>query len=117
MVAITSIEDYDTDSFAIRQYDAVQFDQPDGSSPNQDAIYQYRNHLQTVAGKTESTCHYIPTTGSRIKVSPRLIPAHYCTEVECQISQMLAKEIIECRSSPWMTPMLFVLKKSDELCL
>ena len=44
-----------------------------------------------------------------------MIPVHYREEVETQIQQMLDQGIIEESSSPWMTPAVFVNKKSGEL--
>ena len=45
----------------------------------------------------------------------RRVPAHYWSEVERQISQMLKQGIIAESSSPWMAPVVFVPKKSGKL--
>ena len=71
----------------------------------------------TVPGLTSLACHYIPTSGSSIRVPPRWIPAHYRNEVEIQIKDMLAQGIIEESASSWMVPAVFVKKKSGELRL
>ena len=62
-----------------------------------------------------SYSYNIPTKGSPIRVPPRHVPAHYRSEVERQISQMLKQGIIAESSSPWMAPAVFVAKKSGEL--
>ena len=59
--------------------------------------------------------HFIPTTGSPIKIPPHRIPAN--NRVEDQLQQMLATGIIEESSNPWMAPMFFVRKKSGDLRL
>ena len=61
--------------------------------------------------------HFIPTTGSPIKIPPRRIAGNYQVEVEDQLQQMLATGIIEESSNPWMAPMVFVRKKSGDLRL
>ena len=77
--------------------------------------------LQTIfimkPGKTEGTYHYIQTTGSPVKIPPRHIPAHFKEEVETQIQSMLDNNIIEHSSSPWMSPTVFVKKKSGDIRL
>ena len=59
--------------------------------------------------------HYIPTTGTPVRVPPRRIPAYYRTQVKCQIQDMLRQDIIEESCSPWMAPAVFVRKKTGEL--
>ena len=71
----------------------IQYSCSDCSSPYQDFIYQYRNLFQTVPGKTIGMCHYIPTTGSTIKVPPRWRPAHYCTKVDRQVKCLPKKSL------------------------
>jgi len=56
-------------------------------------------------------------SGSPVKVPPRHIPAHYKEEVEKQIQHMLDNHIIEESSSPWMSPTVFVKKKTGEIRL
>ena len=68
-------------------------------------------------GTTNITCHKITTNGPPVRVPPRRIPAHFRTEVESQIQHMLQKGIIVESSSSWMTPAVYVRKKSGELRL
>ena len=56
-------------------------------------------------------------SGSPTRVPPRRILVHYVEEVEQQIEELLAQEIIEKSSSPWMAPAVFVQKKTGELRL
>ena len=80
-------------------------------------IEQYKHLFILKPGKAEGTFHYIPTSGCPVKVSPRRIPAHYKEEVEKQIQHMLDNHIIEPSSSPWMSPAVFVKKKTGEIRL
>ena len=66
-------------------------------------------------GATFVAHHYIPTVGSPVRVPPRRIPAHCHAQVQKMIEKMLEEGIIEESSSPWMTPAVFVPKKSGEL--
>ena len=66
-------------------------------------------------GYTEDEWHYIPTVGNSVKVPPRCIPAHYCTEVCQQIQTMLDEGVIRCSKSPWMAPAVFVPKTPGQL--
>ena len=52
-------------------------------------VGDYRSLFRTTPGATEIACHYIPTTGTPVRVPPRRIPAHYRQEVEKQIDKML----------------------------
>ena len=78
-------------------------------------VSQYKNLFCTIPGNTSVTCHHIPTKGVPIRVPPRRVPAHYRSEVERQIHQMLEQGIITESSSPWMAPAVFVPKTSGEL--
>ena len=80
-------------------------------------IKEYKDLFRTTPGSTMSAQHYIPTSGSPTRVPPRHIPAHYREEVEQQIQEMLAQEIIEESCSPWMAPAVFVRKKPGEIRL
>ena len=68
-------------------------------------------------GKAEGTNHYIPTAGSTVKIPPRRIPAHFKEEVKTQIQSMLDNNIIEHSSSSWMSPAVFVKKKTGDIRL
>ena len=56
---------------------------------------QYRNLFKTCAGSTNVAKHFIPTTGTPVKVPPCRIPANYCSEVESQIQMILEEGVIE----------------------
>ena len=59
--------------------------------------------------------HHIPITGSTVRVPSRRVSAHFKEEVECQIQQMLQRGIIEESTSSWMSPAVFVRKKSGDI--
>ena len=62
-------------------------------------IQDKKNLFRTAPGLTSLACHYIPTSGSSIRVPPRRISAHYLNEVEIQIKDMLVQGIIEASTS------------------
>ena len=80
-------------------------------------VNEFNDLFRTSPGVTDEAYHHIPTSGSPVKVPPRRIPAHYRTEVEKKIQEMLRLGIIEESSSPWMAPAVFVKKKSGEIRL
>ena len=91
---------------------------PECSRPElEKVVWEYQHLFQTTPGVTDTAQHFIPTTGRPVKIPPRRIPAHYRSEVEKQIEEMLKQGIIEESSSPWMAPAVFVPKKSGELRL
>ena len=71
--------------------------------------------FRTCPGNTTMAEHFIPTTGTPVKVPPRRIPANYRSEVENQIQTMLQEGVIEECSSPWMAPAVFVRKKTGAI--
>ena len=94
----------------------LQYDMPLSSiSTLAPLLDQYRNLFKTCPGSTNVAEHFIPTTGTPVKVPPRRIPANYRSEVESQIQQMLEEGVIEECSSPWMAPAVFVRKKTGDI--
>ena len=78
-------------------------------------INQYKKLFCTTPAKTTQAYHHIPTKGHPIRVPPRRVPAHYRSEVERQINEMLEQGIITPSSNPWMAPVVFMPKKSGGL--
>ena len=78
-------------------------------------INQYKKLFRTTPAKTTQAYHHIPTKGHPIRVPPRRVPAHYRSEVERQINEMLEQGIITPSSNPWMAPVVFMPKKSGGL--
>ena len=78
-------------------------------------LEQHKDLFSTVPGHTELAEHFIPTTGTPVKVPPRRIPAHCRAEVEEQIQTMLKEGIITESSNPWMSPAVFVRKKNGDV--
>ena len=96
----------------------IQFDFPHCTNSTYDQVIQeYKELFRTSPGKTTAAHHYIPTSGTPTKVSPRRIPAHFKDEVTRQLQVMLEQGIIEESNSPWMSPMVFVRKKTGDLRL
>ena len=80
------------------------------------AVLEQRKDLfSTTPGHTELAEHFIPTTGTPVKIPPLRIPANCQAEVEEQIQTMLKEGIIEESSSPWMSPAIFVRKKNGDV--
>ena len=80
-------------------------------------LEKYKDLFRNSPGITTLTHHFIPTSGSPIRVTPRRIPAEYRQEVDKLIKDMLAEGIIEENSSPWMAPAVYSKKKSGEIRL
>ena len=59
-------------------------------------------------GSTTLAEHFIPITGTPVKVSPRRIPANYRKSSP-------QEGIIEESSSPWLVPAVFVRKKNGDI--
>ena len=106
-----------TEECAIPDYGAVKnFELPNCTKVAfSNVIDQYKDLFCTIPGKTTRAYHHIPTKGNPIRVPPRRVPAHYRSEVERQINEMLEQGIIVQSSSPWMAPAVFVPKKSGDL--
>ena len=75
--------------------------------------YLIEEHKDLFCTTPGHDCHYIPTKAPPIHVPPRCIPGHYREEVARQVEQMLPQGIIKESSSLWMTPTVFVPKKSE----
>ena len=121
MYAIAAIQDpaHDLiDDCSIPDFQNTHCEMPECAPGLKLIIQQYKHLFIMKPGKAEDTYHYITTTsGCPVKVPPRRIPAHYKEEVEKQIQHMLDNHIIEQSSNPWMSPAVFVQKKTGEICL
>ena len=95
----------------------ARYDMPDSTPSFHSIVNEYQELFRDSPGQTNMAEHFIPTTGSPVKIPPRRIPGNYRAEVENQLQKMLELGIIEESSSPWMAPMVFVPKKSGELRL
>ena len=78
-------------------------------------LEQYKSLFRMSPGSTTVAEHFIPTSGTPVRVPPRRIPANYRLEVEKQIQTMLKEGIIEESSSPWLAPAVFVRKKTGDI--
>ena len=118
--AITAVEDPANDLIddcSIPDFQSTMCELPE-CAPGLNVILEHYKHLFIMKpGKAEGTYHYIPTAGSPVKIPPRRIPARYKEEVEAQIQSMLDNNIIEPSSSPWMSPAVFVKKKTGDIRL
>ena len=115
MCAIAAIQDpaHDLiDDCSIPDFQNTHCEMPECAPGLKLIIQQYKHLFIMKLGKAEGTYHYIPTSGCPVKVPPRRLPAHYKEEVEKQIQHMLDNHIIEQSSSPWMSPAVFVQKKT-----
>ena len=83
-----------------------------GMSP---LIQEFSQLFSSTPGKTSLAKHFVPTSGTPVKVPPRRVLANYRVEVEEQLTSMLEKGIIEESSSPWMAPAVYILKKTGDL--
>ena len=109
------------DDCAISDFQSTTLEMPEHTPGLKSILAQYKQLFVRKPGKAEGTYHYIPTSGSPVKIPPRRIPAHYKEEVENQIENqiqsMLANHTIEESSSPWMSPAVFVKKKTGDINL
>ena len=80
-------------------------------------VGEFKTLFRTLPGKTDYADHYIPTTGSPVRVPSRRIPEQCRSKVEEQIKSMLQQGIIENSCSPWMAPAVYVEKKSGDIRL
>ena len=107
------------DECSVPKYgDPPQFHLPCSTDPEIDLLLtEYKDLFGTIPGATTVAHHHIPITGNPVRVPPRRVPAHFKEEVERQIQQMLQRGIIEESTSPWMSPAVFVRKKSGDIRL
>ena len=75
------------DDCAIPTFDeSSHYDMPSGTRARFSSVLnEYRELFCDVPGQTNMAEHFIPTTGSPIKIPPRRIPANYRVEVEEQL--------------------------------
>ena len=119
MCAVAAIGDPENDlidSCSIPDFQNTKYDIPECPPGLSVILDQYKQLFIMKPGKAEGT-YNIPTSGCPVKVPPRRIPAHYKEEVEKQIRIMLDNHIIEPSSSPWMSPAVFVRKKTGNIRL
>ena len=90
---------------------------PHSTNTHLQQLLQYQQLFRCSPGKTSLAQHYIPTQGSPVHVPPQRIPAHYKTQIEAQIQDMLNKGIIEESSSLWLATVVIVPKKFGEIRL
>ena len=103
------------DAFKKTRICAVEaYDEPAGEAIDSCAIPLF-GKATLVPGHTELAEHFIPTTGTPVKIPPHKILANCRVDVEEQIQTMLKEGIIEERSSPWIPPAVFVRKKNGDV--
>eukprot|EP00731_Ephydatia_muelleri_P000886 Em0001g886a len=79
--------------------DEVDYDIPPAPAELRDLVKRFEVLFSTVPGSTTVAHHTIPTADHPpVQVPPRRVPAHYRTEVERQLTEMLDRNII--RSVP-----------------
>ena len=88
--------------------ESSQYDMPSCTTARYSSVLdEYRELFSETPGQTTMAEHFIPTTGSPIKIPPRRILGNYRVEVEDQLQQMQATGIIEEISSPCRAPMVY----------
>jgi len=117
--ALTEPSEESIDECAIPLFvDSVcnEYDVPSCAVPTLSSlIEQYKSLFCKSPGSTTLAEHFIPTTGTPVKVPPRRIPVNYHQEAEKQIQTMLKDGVIEESSSPWLAPVVFVRKKTGDI--
>ena len=78
-------------------------------------LEEHKDLFRTAPGHTDIAEHFIPTSGSPVKIPPRRIPANYRTEVQKQLQAMLEEGIIEESSRPWIAPAVYTRKKNGDI--
>eukprot|EP00731_Ephydatia_muelleri_P027497 Em0019g370a len=110
-------ENDEVEEIAIPNFgDEVEYDIPPAPAELRDLVKRFEVLFSTVPGSTTVAHHTIPTADHPpVRVPPRRVPAHYRTEVERQLTEMLDRNIIRVSSSPWLAPAVYVPKKSGEI--
>ena len=92
------------------------FDIPSCMPELSGVIERYKHLFSTVPGSTNMAFHTIETADNApIRVPPRRIPAHFRDEIQNQLQDMLARNIIRVSSSPWLAPAVYVPKKNGDI--
>ena len=104
------------DEYTIPKFDRQTiWERPECEVPGlMSVVQEFKDLFRTSPGVTFEAHHYIPTSGSPVRILPRQIRAHYHENIEEQIQHMLSEGIMKESSSPWMVPVVFV-KKSGEI--
>ena len=107
-------ENDEVEEIAIPNFgDEVEYDIPLAPVELRDLVKRFEVQFSTVPGSTAVAHHTIPTADhSPVRVPPRRVPAHYRTEVERQLTEMMDYNIVRVSSSPWLAPAVYVPKKS-----
>ena len=110
-------ENDEVEEIAIPNFgDEVEYDIPPAPAELRDLVKRFEVLFSTVPGSTTVAHHTIPTADHPpVRDPPRRVPAHYRTEVERQLTEMLDRNIIRVSSSPWLAPAVYVPKKSGEI--
>ena len=74
----------------------LDYDMPQCSADSLSLLLnKYKELFRSLPSCTTAAEHFIPTSGTPVKVPPRRVPANYRVEVKRQIEEMLAEGIIE----------------------
>ena len=89
---------------------------PPAPAELRDLVKRFEVLFSKVPGSTTVAHHTIATADHPpVRVPPRKVPAHYRTDIERQLTEMLDHNIISVSSSPWLAPAVYVPKKSGEI--
>ena len=108
-------ENDEVEEIAIPNFgDEVEYDIPPAPAELRDLVKRFEVLFSTVPGSRTVAHHTIYQQADHppVQVPPRRVPAHYRTEVERQLTEMLDRNIIRVSSSPWLAPAVYVPKKS-----
>ena len=112
-------ENDEVEEIAIPNFrEEVECDIPLAPTELRDLVKRFEVLFSIVPGSTTVAYHTIPTADHPpVRVPPRRVPAHYRTEVERQLTEILDRNIIRVSSSPWLAPAVYVPKKSSALII